>query len=231
MNAFSTFLNSMDWQGLFEFLMTMCAALLCLTVHELSHGLVAYKLGDPTAKNGGRLTLNPIKHIDIFGFAMMLVAGVGWAKAVPVDPRQFKNPKRDMALTALAGPISNFILALLVAGILSLLYSSQGLIETMIKFWGVDGLVLVLSFMASLVVMNVGLGIFNLFPIPPLDGSKVLFSVLPPKVYWAILRCERYVMGALILLLWLGVFDGPLHWLIDQGLYIVGMITRCPLFL
>ena len=127
MNAFSTFLNSMDWQGLFEFLMTMCAALLCLTVHELSHGLVAYKLGDPTAKNGGRLTLNPIKHIDIFGFAMMLVAGVGWAKAVPVDPRQFKNPKRDMALTALAGPISNFILALLVAGILSLLYSSQGL--------------------------------------------------------------------------------------------------------
>ena len=98
MNAFSAFLNDMDWWSLLEFLVTILAVLICLTFHELSHGLVAYKLGDPTAKNAGRLTLNPIKHIDIFGFAMMLVAHVGWAKAVPVNPSYFKNPKRGMAI-------------------------------------------------------------------------------------------------------------------------------------
>ena len=103
----------MDWWGLVGLLVSAVAALFCITFHELSHGFVAYRLGDPTAKNAGRLTLNPIRHIDPIGLLMMLVAKVGWAKPVPVDMRYFKHPKRDMAITALAGPLSNFLLAFL----------------------------------------------------------------------------------------------------------------------
>lgn len=209
----------MDWWGLLEFLLQICAILLCLTFHELSHGLIAYKLGDPTAREKGRLTLNPIKHIDPLGFILMLTVHVGWAKPVPVDMRYFKKPKQGMALTALAGPVSNFVMALLAGALLSLLISFA---------WTPF---LLLYFLADLVIMNVGLGIFNLFPIPPLDGSKVLFSFLPTKAYLTILRYEKYVMGALMLLLWFGIFDKPLNWLIAQGLHVVGVITRCPLFL
>lgn len=219
MNSLSAFLNNMDWWGLLEFLLQICVVLLCLTVHELSHGLVAYKLGDPTAKEKGRLTLNPVKHIDSFGFIMMLTVHVGWAKPVPVDMRYFKKPKQGMALTALAGPVSNFVFAVLAGGLLSVLLNIM---------WTPR---LLLYFLMDLVIMNVGLGIFNLFPIPPLDGSKVLFSFLPTKAYLTILRYEKYVMGALMLLLWFGVFDRPLNWLIGQGLHLVGVITRCPLFL
>lgn len=219
MNSLSAFLNNMDWWGLLEFLLQICVVLLCLTVHELSHGLVAYKLGDPTAKEKGRLTLNPVKHIDPFGFIMMLTVHVGWAKPVPVDMRYFKKPKQGMALTALAGPVSNFVFAVLAGGLLSALLNIMWIPR------------LLLYFLMDLVIMNVGLGIFNLFPIPPLDGSKVLFSFLPTKAYLTILRYEKYVMGALMLLLWFGVFDRPLNWLIGQGLHLVGVITRCPLFL
>lgn len=219
MNSLSAFLNNMDWWGLLEFLLQICVVLLCLTVHELSHGLVAYKLGDPTAKEKGRLTLNPVKHIDPFGFIMMLTVHVGWAKPVPVDMRYFKKPKQGMALTALAGPVSNFVFAVLAGGLLSVLLNIM---------WTPR---LLLYFLMDLVIMNVGLGIFNLFPIPPLDGSKVLFSFLPTKAYLTILRYEKYVMGVLMLLLWFGVFDRPLNWLIGQGLHLVGVITRCPLFL
>lgn len=219
MNSLSAFLNNMDWRGLLEFLLQICAILLCLTVHELSHGLMAYKLGDSTAKEKGRLTLNPIKHIDPFGFIMMLTVHVGWAKPVPVDMRYFKKPKQGMALTALAGPVSNFLFAVLAGSLLSLCSKAVWLPYFL------------LYFLVDLVIMNVGLGIFNLFPIPPLDGSKVLFSFLPTKIYLTILRYEKYVMGALILLLWLGVFDRPLNWLIGQGLHLVEVITRCPLFL
>lgn len=227
LNSFSDFLNNMDWWGLLTFLLRLCAVLLCLTVHEVSHGLVAYRLGDSTAKDKGRLTLNPIKHISVFGLALMVTAGVGWAKAVPVNPNNFKEPKRDMAITALAGPVSNFILALLAGALTSVLYFAVG-------FEGIlasDGIYLLATFLISLVTLNIGLGIFNLIPIPPLDGSKVLFSFLPQRVYWTILRYERYVMIALLGLVWLGVFNGPLNWLIHQGIHVIGVITRCPLFL
>ena len=119
MDSLSAFLNNMDWWGLLEFLLQICVVLLCLTVHELSHGLMAYKLGDPTARENGRLTLNPLKHIDIFGFIMMLTVHVGWAKPVPVDMRYFKKPQQGMALTALAGPVSNFVFAVLAGSVLS----------------------------------------------------------------------------------------------------------------
>lgn len=225
MNSFSDFFNSMNWWGLVEFLLRICAVLLCLTVHEVSHGLVAYRLGDSTAKEKGRLTLNPIRHISVLGFALMVTAGVGWAKAVPVNPNNFKEPKRDMAITALAGPISNFILALLAGGLTSVLYFAVGLEGILAS----DATYLLTTFLISLVTLNIGLGVFNLIPIPPLDGSKVLFSFLPQRVYWTILRYERYVMIALLGLVWLGVFDKPLNWLIHQGIRVIGVITRCPL--
>ena len=199
----------MDWWGLLTLLISAAAALLCITFHELSHGLVAYRLGDPTAKNAGRLTLNPIKHLDIVGLVMMLVAKVGWAKPVPVDMRYFKNPKGGMALTAIAGPAANFILAFLSTGVCSLLYHFAPVTKASL---------IILCFFANMALLNVGLGIFNLIPISPLDGSKVLFALLPNKIYFTILRYEKYVMIVLIVLVLFGVFDTPLSFLITHVL-------------
>lgn len=227
MHVFSDFLNHMDWQGFFEFLLSIFAVLLCLTVHELSHGLAAYRLGDSTAKKAGRLSFNPIKHIDVLGFLLMLTAGVGWAKPVPVDPRYFKNPKRGMAITALAGPSANFLMALLVAIPISIIYNSAEIFDFLVNLLGWDVFYLLFQFLTDLVVLNVSLGIFNLFPIPPLDGAKVLLSVLPEKLYWKILRYEKYVMIVLMLCLWSGIFDAPLEWIIDKGLCAVGILSRC----
>ncbi len=214
MSSLQNFLQHFDR---FSFLMAVfsaVAALLCLTVHELSHGAVAYVLGDPTAKDEGRLTLNPIKHIDPLGLLLMITAHVGWAKPVPVDMRYFKHPKRDMALTALAGPASNFLLAwvfLLLANLLGhllVLFSpSIGLSP-----WGL----LPMLFLINAAVLSIGLGVFNLFPIPPLDGSKILFSFLPDKIYYTILRYERYIMILILALVWVGVLDKPLSFLMVQ---------------
>ena len=214
MSSLQNFLQHFDR---FSFLMAVfsaVAALLCLTVHELSHGAVAYVLGDPTAKDEGRLTLNPIKHIDPLGLLLMITAHVGWAKPVPVDMRYFKHPKRDMALTALAGPASNFLLAwvfLLLANLLG---------HLLVLFSPSIGLspcgLLPMLFLINAAVLSIGLGVFNLFPIPPLDGSKILFSFLPDKIYYTILRYERYIMILMLALVWVGVLDKPLSFLMVQ---------------
>lgn len=187
---------------------SLVAALLCLTVHELCHGLAAYALGDPTAKDEGRLTLNPIKHIDPLGLLLMITAHVGWAKPVPVDMRYFKHPKRGMALTALAGPASNFLLAwlfLLLSNLLIHVFPQAGLSSWQIYL---------LLFLVNAAVLSIGLGVFNLFPIPPLDGSKILFSFLPDQIYYTILRYERYIMFVMLALVWFGVLSTPLSYLI-----------------
>lgn len=209
MTDVSDFLERMDWWGFLGLLVSAAAALLCITFHELSHGFVAFRLGDPTAKNAGRLTLNPIRHIDSLGLVMMLVAKVGWAKPVPVDMRWFKHPKRDMAVTALAGPVSNFLLALAALGLSSVIYHVSDL--------GNAALVC-LCFLSNVAVLSMGLGIFNLIPISPLDGSKVLFAFLPDRIYLAILRYEKYVMILVVILTMAGVFQGPLSRLILWGL-------------
>ena len=207
-------MQSLDLVWLESTLMRAAAVLLCLTVHETCHGLAALALGDPTARSRHRLSLNPLRHIDWLGLAMMLVAKVGWAKPVPVDMRYFKHPKRDMALTALAGPASNFLLAwvfLLLANLLGhllVLFSpSIGLSP-----WGL----LPMLFLINAAVLSIGLGVFNLFPIPPLDGSKILFSFLPDKIYYTILRYERYIMILMLALVWVGVLDKPLSFLMVQ---------------
>lgn len=214
MRGIQTVLNNLDWMGLVSLLLSAVGVLLCMTVHELCHGLTACRLGDPTAKRMGRLSLNPIKHIDILGFAMLLFVGVGWAKPVPVDMRYFKRPKRDMALTALAGPVSNMVLSFLLLA----LYS--GLVRILT---GGLAAYFLLNFLSRTAVMSIGLGLFNLLPISPLDGSKILFSLFPDKVYYTILRYERYVMIPLMILMFVGVFDGLLDFCING---VLGVMLR-----
>jgi len=187
-----------------DILLNVIPALLCITLHEISHGFVAYKLGDPTAKNMGRLTLNPIKHIDIVGLIMMVFAGFGWAKAVPVDMRNFKNPKRDMAITAAAGPISNFIIAVFMLLLYGLLYYPLVVANAV---WADT----ILSIISKTATLSTALAIFNIIPIPPLDGSKVLFSFLNEKHYYTLMKYERYGMIVLVVLLLTNVLDGPLN--------------------
>ena len=209
MATWSDFLGNVDWFRLGMFLFSAAAALLCITLHELSHGFAAYRLGDMTAKNAGRLTFNPIKHIDLVGLLMMVTVHVGWAKPVPINMRNFKHPKRDMAITALAGPLSNFALAVaaLAAGSVFMAFIQ---VDTMPRAM----FILALMYIA---VLSVGLGVFNLIPIPPLDGSKVLFALLPERAYYALMRYERYGMVLLLLLVWLDVGSSAL----SNGIYAV----------
>jgi len=169
-------------------------ALICITIHELAHGYTAYKLGDNTAKIMGRLTLNPIKHIDPVGLLMMLMVGFGWAKPVPVDMRNFKHPKWYMAITALAGPVSNILLAIVIIFIL-------GFVATPLSDNINDLNSTIYSIISITVFLNIALAIFNMFPIPPLDGSKVIYSLLPEKWYYNILKYERFGMIALLVLI------------------------------
>ncbi len=199
LGAFADFWNSLDRAAMLSAALRLAAVLLCLTVHETCHGLAAFFLGDPTAKSQHRLSLNPLHHIDWFGLAAMLTLGFGWAKPVPVDMRYFKNPKRGMALTALAGPASNLLMAFLALWGCKAIYDLAP--DTAAWGWA-------FTFLRVLASLNVGLGVFNLLPIPPLDGSKVLFALLPDAAYGRLMRYERYGVLALYALIFFGALDG-----------------------
>ena len=201
-------LQALDVVSLMDAVLRTAAVLLCLTVHETCHGLAAYALGDPTAKSMHRLSLNPLHHIDWFGLAMMFAAGFGWAKPVPVDPRYFKKPKQGMAVTALAGPVSNFLLAVLLILISKAIY----LYAPYTAVW--DAVFTFCLYTAA--PLSIGLGLFNLLPIPPLDGSKVLGVLLPDEAYSKLMRYERYGILLLLALSLLGV----------TGNFISGVIVR-----
>lgn len=203
------FIEQFNWIGLLSLLLRVLGVLVCLTVHETCHGLAAYALGDPTAKRMHRLSFNPLHHIDWLGLASMVICGFGWAKPVPVDMRYFKKPKTGMAVTALAGPVSNFLLALLLLFLSSLL-ARFGAASTVV-LW-------LILFLHSTAALSIGLGLFNLIPIPPLDGSKVLFALLPEGAYHTLMRYERYGMVVLLLLVWLDVGSSYLSLAID-GVY------------
>lgn len=188
--------NTLDFGTLRDAAVQLLAVLFCLTVHETCHGLAALALGDPTAKRQHRLTLNPLRHIDWFGLLMMLVAGFGWARPVPVNPNYFKKPRQGMALTALAGPASNLLLALLLLIPARLIYTYA--------HYSVFNQT-ALDFLTSTSALSIGLGLFNLIPIPPLDGSKVLAVLLPERAYRWLMRYERFGIFALWLLVALGV--------------------------
>ena len=182
--------SQLDFSGMSDALLRVAAVFLCLTVHETCHGLAAYALGDPTAKQMHRLSLNPLRHIDWFGLAMMFFVGFGWAKPVPVDPRYFRRPKQGMAVTALAGPVSNFALSALLLLISKVIYLYAPYSEGMNVFF---------NFLLDTSILSVGLGLFNLIPIPPLDGSKVLAVLLPDHAYGQLMRYERYGMLLIVL--------------------------------
>ncbi len=175
-------------------LIRLVAVLLAICVHEMAHGFAAYKLGDPTAKYDGRLSLNPLKHIDPIGALCMFFFGFGWAKPVSINPNYFKKLKRDTAITALAGPISNFLMAYIA--VILFLYVCP-----------LVGNLYLRQFIYTLIFINIGLGVFNLIPIPPLDGSKVFLSLLPRRIYFEIMRYEQFGFLILIAALWLDVLD------------------------
>ena len=219
MSAFRTWLAQLQFDGVWQTVVLVAASLLCITFHETCHGLAAYRLGDDTAKRAGRLTLNPLKHIDLAGLVMMAIFRFGWAKPVPVDMRNFKHPKRDMALTALAGPVSNVLLAYAAAVLL-------GFVVFLSDRFGSNVLFTVLvQFFIYVEIISAGLAVFNVFPIPPLDGSKVLFALLSDRAYLKLMRYERYGMGLLMLLLVTGLIDAPLSAMRNWLLTLIGNLS------
>ena len=206
MNEFVQWLQQLQIGNLLEIVLIAVASVLCITFHETSHGLVAFWMGDDTAKAQGRLTLNPLHHIDIAGLIMMVVARFGWAKPVPVNMNRFKKPRAAMALTAAAGPISN-VLLMVIAAVLRVLILA---VQLRTQWHGLD---YVVAFFEYTAVLSAGLAVFNLFPIPPLDGSKIVFSFLPNGAYNKLMHYERYGMIVLIIVLFTNVLDTPLFYL------------------
>ena len=205
MSSFSNVINGLDWSVPLEILGSVIPALICITLHELSHGSVAYLLGDPTAKRMGRLTLNPIKHIDIVGLIMMAVFKFGWAKHVTNNYRNFKHPKRDTAITAAAGPIATVIIACVLLFLYGLLFLPLMMSdnEAISQF--------LLNTVSATAYISAALAVFNLIPIPPLDGSKILFSFLSDETYMKLMRIEQYGMIILILLFSIFLMGNPLQ--------------------
>lgn len=202
-NTLQSIWHGLDWSYLLNIVLSVVPALLCITFHEVSHGWVAYRLGDPTAKDAGRLTLNPLKHIDMMGLLMMVVFKFGWAKPVPVNMMRFRNPKRGMALTALAGPASNVLLALVFLFLYGLLYRALYSVQFLLDMIWLTAYI------------SLALAIFNIIPVSPLDGSKVLFAFLPDRAYMTLMRYEKYGMLVLFVLVWLGVGDN----ILSEGIY------------
>ncbi|MCD7770112.1 MAG: site-2 protease family protein [Oscillospiraceae bacterium] len=212
MDALKTIWNGLDWSVLTDILLSVIPALVCITLHELSHGFVAYKLGDNTAKNAGRLTLNPIRHIDIWGLVCMVLFKFGWAKPVPVNMRNFKDPKRGMALTALAGPVCNIIIAIVFLFLYGLLWP--------LYLRGNAFTAAIVQMVYTTSYLSLALAIFNFIPIPPLDGSKVLYSFLSDSAYEKLMRYERYGMIIMLVLVATGGISGILStvtgWVYDK---------------
>jgi Zn-dependent protease len=184
-------------EALISVLLSLPVIVIALCVHETAHGWVAYKLGDPTAKSLGRLTLNPLKHLDPIGFAFMLLFGIGWAKPVPINTRHFKNPRVGMALSGIAGPVSNLILGFLgmffyVLTLVVLLIANIDPMQTAVR--------VILLFFDVFAYLNVALAVFNLIPVPPFDGSRFMYVLLPTKWYFWVMRFERYT-GIVVMLI------------------------------
>ncbi|MBQ0102165.1 MAG: site-2 protease family protein [Firmicutes bacterium] len=205
--------------------------LFSLSFHEAAHALIADKMGDHTARNLGRITLNPLKHFDPIGSLCMLLVGIGWAKPVPINARNFDNPKKGMALSGLAGPVANLILGFI--GELGCCITNS----VYIHFFASAGasaytlIEIVYNFFFLLSYMNIYLALFNLIPIPPFDGSRIFFSILPDKIYFGVMKYERVIMIVVLILLWTGFIDLPFAWLTDKILDLFDLIIGLVPFL
>ncbi len=213
--------NGFSTDSILSLLARVFVVFCTLPVHEYAHALVATKLGDDTARLKGRLTLAPLAHIDLIGALMIFLVGFGYAKPVPVNPRKFKNPKGGMALTALAGPLSNIIMSLvfmLLCNISSIVYSNTGVLFAGVAY----------TFFFFAAQINVSLAVFNLIPIPPLDGSRILNLIIPSKYYFKIMQYERYIILAVFALIFLGVLDGPLSFVSGLIMKLITFVAGLP---
>ncbi|HIY28201.1 MAG TPA: site-2 protease family protein [Firmicutes bacterium] len=208
---------------LMQILATLFVIFCILPLHEYAHGWMAERLGDHTARYAGRLTLNPLASLDPIGALFLLLFGFGWAKPVPVDTRNFKKPKRDMALTALAGPVSN-LLASLVGAIL------YYVLVLILAAAGISTPLFVQAFFSAYITINVALAVFNLLPIPPLDGSKIVGAFLSNRAMYAYYRYQNIIVLVLFLLLFSGVLSRPLaileNWMLEGILWIAELPFR-----
>ena len=210
-------------ETILDYLIKALVLFTAVPVHECAHAWVAEKMGDDTGRKQGRITLNPFAHLTLWGSLMMILVGFGWGKPVMVDSRNFKNPKKGMVLTSLAGPASNFIMAFLsmiVYKVLAFLSfakdsSTLGLIAWAFKL---------------ITLINISLAVFNFLPIPPLDGSKIFNAILPEKWYFTIMKYENFIFIALIILVYSGLLDAPLSFLqgkvIDVMLFLTGWVDN-----
>ena len=192
-------------QELYYYALRAVAMLIVIPFHESAHALISWKLGDSTAKDMGRLSMNPLRHFDPLGALCMLVGGVGWAKPVSINPYNYNNPKVGMALSAAAGPASNLLLAWVSMILYKLCwYSGLG-----------DAVPVLTMFLYYMVAMNLSLAVFNLLPVPPFDGSRIALLFLPQRLYFRVMKYERYIMLAVLALVFLGLLDAPLSWLVN----------------
>lgn len=210
-------------ETILDYLIKALVLFTAVPVHECAHAWVAEKMGDDTGRKQGRITLNPFAHLTLWGSLMMILVGFGWGKPVMVDSRNFKNPKKGMVLTALAGPASNFIMAFL-----------SMIVYKVLAFLSFAKDSSTLDIMATVFVyitlINISLAVFNFLPIPPLDGSKIFNAILPEKWYFTIMKYENFIFIALIILVYSGLLDAPLSFLqnkvIDVMLFLTGWVDN-----
>ena len=215
-SIFSSGLDTM----LYILIIRLIVALTALPVHECAHGYAALIMGDHTAERQGRLTLNPLAHFDPIGTTAIILFGFGWAKPVPINPINFSNPKKGMMLSALAGPMANIGMAFL-----AMVFYKLSFIPT---YLGVSAAFLstLQMFFYYMMTINITLGVFNLLPIPPLDGSRIATYFLPQKTYFKIMQYENYIFIALLVALWFGILDGPIDFVCSIVTGGLDFITR-----
>lgn len=208
----------MDNEAVMKLFSHLIVLFTAMPVHECAHAWAAEKLGDDTAKRQGRVTLNPLAHLSLWGSLLLIFAGFGWGKPVQIDARNFKNPRKGMMLSALAGPASNLVLAFISMIVVKCCYFFSVVNESMTLFYVSQAFLYVM-------LINISLAVFNFLPIPPLDGSKIFNAILPEELYFKIMRYEQYIFLAVMALVWSGLLDKPLGFLSNKVILAMDFLT------